>query len=196
MGAVVAVQQQQRGLDRLQKVARDAENEPWIEQRMPEGIEFIQVELGAFVDQVLAPWSPHLRTKHAAIGFVVSNWLHGHGCDDAVRRLLDQLKDERAANAAAYRQSLVDPQVVEQPELILGVRAPRITRVQGSARSTSIALVHRNNAELVLEGGDRVEGHAVPEIDRRIQATRRQQQQRKPAAMLLVVNRCPIAVER
>src|SRR5581483_5985493 len=75
-----------------------------------------------------------LRAERARVRLVVADRLHRHGRGDPVGRLLDQLEDERAADAAADHLHPVDAEVVEHGQLILGVHAPGVGGVERPAR--------------------------------------------------------------
>src|SRR5260221_3421373 len=145
--------------------------------------------MGALVHQVLTPRTPHFGAEDAIVGLVVADRLHEHAGQDPLRPVLDELEDERAANAAANDGGLVDTQVVQDSELIVGVHPPRIARIEWAARATSITLVHGDDAELVAEGLQRIQRHAAPEIDGGVQTTGRQEQERWTTAALLVMDR-------
>ena len=74
------------------------------------------------------------------------------GGDDAVRRPLHQLPGKAAADAVAHEEELVDPEVIHQPELVVGEGAPGGVdrdRAAGLA-AVGVALVHRDAAEIAV----------------------------------------------
>ena len=77
-----------------------------------------------------------------------------HAGDDALRRALHQLQRKRAADAVAEEEELADAEMVHQSQLIVGEGIPRVVdrdRACGFA-AVGVALVHRDAAEVVLEG--------------------------------------------
>jgi hypothetical protein len=56
----------------------------------------------------------------------VPYWLAQHSRHHAIRRLLHQFERKTSADAVTHEQELLDPQVVHQPELIVGECTPRI----------------------------------------------------------------------
>jgi hypothetical protein len=70
--------------------------------------------------------------------------------DDPVGGPLQQLPGKAAADAVAHIEEFADPEVVHQPELVIG-----------------IALVHRDAAEVVLELFHRVDHRGRPVADAR-----------------------------
>jgi hypothetical protein len=48
--------------------------------------------------------------------------------DDATRRALHQIPDEWIADAETHHEKPVDPQMIQQPELVIGVPRPRVDR--------------------------------------------------------------------
>src|SRR5262249_41138947 len=110
--------------------------------------------------------------------------------DHAVWRPLDQLERKRAADAVAEEDELADPEVVHQPQLVVGKSVPRVVdrdRAGGFAAG-GIALVHGDAAEVALELLHRVDDSGLPIADPRVQAAARGDQQRKAGADLLVAD--------
>ena len=98
----------------------------------------------------------HLRTRTAG--------LRQHGRDDSIRRPLQQVPDEGAADAEAQHHELVDAQMIHQPELVVGVGIPRPVDLErtGGLAAIGVAQVRRDAAVLPLELLDRVERRVVP----------------------------------
>ena len=62
--------------------------------------------------------------------------LRQHGGDDAFGRALQQVPDERAADAEAHHQEFVDAEMVHQAKLVIGIGIPRavdLDRARGLA---------------------------------------------------------------
>ena len=113
-----------------------------------------------------------------------------HGRHDAFRRPLQQLAGEAAADAVAHEQEPADPEMVHQPELVVGEGVPRVLdrhRTSGLA-AIGIALVHGDAAEIVLELFHRIDDGVRPITDARIQSATRNNQQRETGADLLIAN--------
>jgi hypothetical protein len=120
----------------------------------------------------------------------VPDGLAEHGGGDAVGGSLEQLPGKTAADAVAHIEEFADAEVVHQPELVVGEGVPRVAgwyRAGGFA-AIGVALVHRDDAEVVFERLGRVEHRGRPVADPRVQASARRDQQRKPGADLLVAD--------
>ena len=96
----------------------------------------------------------------------VAAGLRRHRRDDAVAGALQQVPDERAADAEAEHHEFPDAEVIHQAELIVGIGVPRpvgLERTRGLA-ALGVAQIRRDHAELVLELVERVErvGRARP----------------------------------
>jgi Protein of unknown function (DUF3363) len=111
---------------------------------------------------------PQIETKLRGLGErgdIVGAYEQGHACarhrppswrlrgDHALWRALHQLHRERAADAVAEEEKLADAEVIHQPELIVGEGVPRIVdrHRAGGFAATGVALVHGDDAEVVLE---------------------------------------------
>jgi hypothetical protein len=103
----------------------------------------------------------------------VPNRLAQHGCQHTLRGPLDELEGKRAADAVSHEEELPDAEVVHQPELVVGEGAPRVIDRDrtGGLAAIRIALVHRDAAEIVLEGLRGVEHGSRPIADLGVQAT-------------------------
>ena len=113
-----------------------------------------------------------------------------HGGDDALRRPLQQLAGEAAADAVAHVEELADAEMVHQPELVVGEGVPRVLgrHRAGGLAAIGVALVHRDAAEVVLELFHRVDHGGRPVADARVQAAAGGDQQREAGAGLLVAD--------
>src|SRR5215471_7710893 len=113
-----------------------------------------------------------------------------HACDDAFRGPLHQLEGIRAADAVAEEEELADAEVVHQPQLIVGERAPWVidrNRPRGFAAG-GVTLVHEDAAEVALELLHHIDDRVRPVADARVQAPARGGQQWKAGADLLVTD--------
>src|SRR5262249_13785550 len=112
------------------------------------------------------------------------------GGDDAVRRPLHQLPGKAAADAVAHVEELVDPEVIHQPELVVGERLPGVVDRHGAGglATIGVALVHRDAAEVLRELLHRVDHRGRPITDAGVQAPTGGDQQREAGARLLVAD--------
>src|SRR5262249_38854163 len=94
------------------------------------------------------------------------------------------------ADAVAHVEELVDPEVIHQPELVVGERLPGVVDRHGAGRLAAIgvALVHRDAAEVVLKCFHRVDHRVRPIADAGVQAPTGGDQQREAGARLLVAD--------
>ncbi len=118
------------------------------------------------------------------------NRLAEHRGHDAFRSSFHELEGKRATDAIAHEAELIDPEVVHQPQLVVGEGPPRVINRNRSARLAAIgvALVHRNAAEIVLEFLHGVEDLVRPIADERIQPATRGDQEGKTRADLFVTD--------
>ena len=117
--------------------------------------------------------------------------LRQHGALDALGLRLDQVPDERPADALAVQVAPVDAQMVEEGDVVGGVAAPAILRGDRSAGlAARIALIHRDDTEFVGEFGGRVDRRQglAPNVDHRLQPRRRESQDRETLTELLVID--------
>src|SRR5215471_7311637 len=80
-------------------------------------------------------------------------------------------------------------EVVEKRDVIGRVFIPAVLRADRSlGLAAGVALIHRDDAELVRELGDRVDrrGGLAPDADHRLQARRREGKDREPLAEFFV----------
>ena len=101
-----------------------------------------------------------------------------------IGRPLQQVPDERAADAEAHHHELVDAQMVHQAELVIGVGIPRAVDLEraGGFAADGVPEIRHDAAVLALELVDRIERiAALHGGDRRVQsATGNEQQPGKP----------------
>ena len=76
-----------------------------------------------------------------------------HARDDAIRRALDEIPDQGAADAEAQHHEFVDAEVIHQRELIVGVGIPGAVDLEraGGLTGRRIAQVEGDAAVLVAE---------------------------------------------
>src|SRR5207249_10726725 len=112
----------------------------------------------------------HLRTP--AYG------LRQHGCGNASGCALQKTPDEGAANAETHHRELVDPQMIHQAELVVGIGLPRpldLDRAGGLA-ARGVAQVRRDAAIFSLELLYPIKGRvAGKEGNSRVQPSARKQ---------------------
>src|SRR5437660_12360284 len=92
----------------------------------------------------------------------------------------------------------VDAQMVEERNVVGGVAVPAVLRGDRGARlAAGVALVHRDDAELVGELGSRVDWRRglAPYVDDRLQPRRRDSQDRETLAELLVIDMGAVVVK-
>src|SRR5439155_11463585 len=121
----------------------------------------------------------------------MANRLAEHGRRHAPRRLPRETKRERAADAESQGEELRNAQVVHQGELIAREGAPRVVGLHGAGRlaTVGVALVHRDEVEVVLEDLQRVERRPrAPVAERRVQPAWSEQQKRIAGACFLVAD--------
>jgi hypothetical protein len=120
----------------------------------------------------------------------MAHGLAEHGGHDALRRSLQQLAGEAAADAVAHVEEFADPEMVHQPKLVVGECVPRVLdrHRTGGIAAIGIALIHGDAAEVVLELFHRIENGGLPVADARIQSAARDNQQREAGADLLIAN--------
>src|ERR1700722_13214370 len=93
--------------------------------------------------------------------------LTDHASHQAVGSTLHQLEGKAAPDAVSHEEKFPDAEMVHQPELIVGEGAPWIVdgdRTGGFA-AIRVALIHRDAAEIVLEGLHGVEDRGGPIAD-------------------------------
>ena len=112
------------------------------------------------------------------------------GGDDAVRRPLHQLPGKAAPDAVAHVEELVDPEVIHQPELVVGERLPGVVDRHGAGglAAIGVALVHRDAAEVLRKRLHRVDHRGWPVADAGVQAPTGGDQQREAGARLLIAD--------
>ena len=118
-------------------------------------------DLGPLGGQCRTPRLPEyawvLRVAHLG---PPAHRLRQHRRDHSIGRTLQEIPDERAADAEPHHHELVDPQMIHQGELVVGVGVPRpidFNRAGGLA-GRGVAEVRGDAAILSLELLDRVEG--------------------------------------
>ena len=117
--------------------------------------------------------------------------LRNHGTGDALRLGLQHAENEGPTDALAIQVALVDPQVVEQGDVVGKVAVPAVLGGDGCAGlAAGIALIHRDHPEVrgELFGGVHGSGGTVPDVNDRLQARGREREDGEPLAELLVIN--------
>src|SRR5438128_7626849 len=120
----------------------------------------------------------------------VAAGLRRHGGDDAVTGPLQQVPDERAADAEAEHHEFPDAEMIHQAEMIVGISVPwpvHFKRPRGLA-ALGVAQIGRDNAELALELVERVERVGREARDRGVQPATGDDQQREAGTDLLIVD--------
>src|SRR5262249_30259190 len=117
--------------------------------------------------------------------------LRQHRCGNSSRCALQKTPDERAADAEAHYRELVDPQMIHQAELVVGIGFPWALDLDraGGLAARSVAQVRRDAAILSLELLDRIKGRvAGKEGNGRVQPSARKQQQWEAGTGLFIVD--------
>ncbi len=106
---------------------------------------------------------------------LIADGLAEHGGHDALGRALQQLAGEAAADAVAHEEEFADPEMVHQPELVVGEGVPRVLdrHRAGGLAAIGVALVHGDAAEVVLELFHRIDDGGRPVADRASSIRRR-----------------------
>jgi hypothetical protein len=189
MGLVVAGQHEARGLDCRDKGAVDAVDKAGCVEVPAERVEHLLGGLRVVLEGFRPAVEPGgAAGRHRADA---ADRLRQHGALHALGLLLDQVEDERPADALAVEMTAIDAQMVEERDVVGGVAIPAVLRGDRGARlAAGIALVHRDDAELVGELGGRVDRRRglAPDIDDRLQPRRRKSQDRETLAELLVID--------
>src|SRR5262249_47265780 len=110
-----------------------------------------------------------------------------HGGDNAIAGALEQVPDERAANAEPHYHELVDAEVIQHAQVVVGVGIPGALGLEraGGVAASGVAQIGRNTVVLALELRDRIERPASEAGERRIQPSAGNEQQREAGAVLL-----------
>ena len=114
-----------------------------------------------------------------------------HRRDHAIGRALDQVPDERLADAVAQHDEPLDAEMVHQADMVVGEGVPRPVGLQRPARLAGdrVAQVGRDGAEGVAEFLGCVERMGgVEPGDGRVETAARDHHQRETGAPLLVVD--------
>ena len=117
--------------------------------------------------------------------------LRNHGRGDALGLSLQHAENKRPTDALAIQVALVDPQVVEEGNMIGQVAVPAVLSGNGrTGLATGVTLIHGDHPEIAGELFRRVHrrGGTAPDGDDRLQASGREGEDREALAELLVVN--------
>src|SRR6266446_3599558 len=116
--------------------------------------------------------------------------LRRHGGDNAVTGPLQQIPDERAADAEAEHHEVPDAEMIHQAEMIVGIGVPwpvHCKRPRGLA-ALGVAQIGRDHAALALELVERVERVGREARHRGVQPATGDDQQREAGTDLLIVD--------
>ena len=188
----VVRQHQHRGAAVLDEIARHAVQEVGLHT-----VEVVQVLFDLRHGQIGPPRQQfggpdilagciHVRPELRPVPDALAEYRGG----DAPGRAFEQLAGKAAADAVAHIEELADAEMVHQPELVVGKGVPRVAgrdRAGGFA-AIGVALVHRDNAEVVFQGLGRVEHGGRPVADPRVQAAAGGDQQWEAGTGLLVAD--------
>src|SRR3984885_2042220 len=136
-------QQEGRNPASAAEFAADAEHKLAAPHVLAERGDLRVVELRAFGLLLVGPLGETLREVFRMIGMQADRVLQ-HCGSDTVGRDLAKLQAEAAADAAAQRMEPAEAEMIHQGEMIGGVGVPAVGGLYCSARSSRVALVHRN----------------------------------------------------
>src|SRR5262249_59101605 len=108
------------------------------------------------------------------------------------------VEEERPADALSVEVAPLDPEVVEQGDVVGGVGAPAVLGGDGGVGlAAGVPLVHGDHPERRGELGDGVHRGrgAAPHIDDRLQAGGGEGEDGESLAVLLVVDRGPVVLK-
>src|SRR6266404_2308123 len=117
--------------------------------------------------------------------------LRQHSSDDTVGCPLQKVPNQRTADAEAHHHELVDPQVIHQTNMVIGLGIPRPIELEraGSLPAIGVAHIREDAAVFSLELFDRIKRSAAHQAgDRRVQSPAGDEQQREAGAGLLVLD--------
>src|SRR5882672_1925519 len=117
--------------------------------------------------------------------------LRQHGSDDTVGCPLQKVPNQGTTDAEAHYHELLDPQVIHQTDMVIGIGIPRPIDLEraGGLPAIGVAHVGEDAAVFSLELFDRIKRSAAHQAgDRRVQSPARDEQQRKAEAGLLVLD--------
>src|SRR5216684_141013 len=175
---VVALQYEAWRLARSREVARDGEDEVGAIHIMAKRTERRVGQVRPLSLQLLGPAVEHL-TKRFLIFRGKSDRVLQDGRGNALRRSLYDAQAVGRTDASAHDVGALDAEMVEQREVVGGVRRPAIGGGDRRERLAGVALVHRDHTEAGGKSSGRVDGALMPEVDARAHPSRREQQQRK-----------------
>src|SRR5262249_44915871 len=147
-------QHQHRRLTVLYEVARHREHEVRVvaEHLRQELVGHGRRDVGAPFYEFRSPPGGLTLVQRVRQLWPESDRLRRNSRDDAIGRALDEIPDKGSRDAEAEDHELVDPQVIHQTDVVVGVRIPRTIDLERAGRLTGrVAQVSVNTAELVLE---------------------------------------------
>ena len=152
MGRDIIGQDQHRRLAIAHEIARHREDEVGVGavHLGQEFVDHLHRDVGPALDQLRPPalhvvvveQVAHLRARPAG--------LRQHGGDDAIRRPLQQIPDQGAANAKAQHHELVDAQMIHQAELVIGVGIPGTVDLERAGGLAGIGVAQVESDAAVL----------------------------------------------
>src|SRR5262249_41829888 len=116
-------------------------------------------DVGPAREQARGPLFEIVLDEETGMAGIYAARLRMYRRDDAPGRTLHNVPDERVADAEAHHQEFVDAKVIEQPELVGGVRIPRLVEIERARRLAAVCVtqVHRDAAVFGLELRHRIE---------------------------------------
>src|SRR5256885_7298233 len=77
--------------------------------------------------------------------------LRQHGSDDTVGCPLQKVPNQRTTDAEAHHHELVDPQVIHQTDMVIGIGIPRPIDLERAGGLTAIGVAHVRSEEHTSE---------------------------------------------
>ena len=117
--------------------------------------------------------------------------LRQHGCDDTIGCPLQKVPNQGTTDAEAHHHELVDPQVIHQTDMVIGIGIPRPIDLERAGGLTAIGVAHvrEDAAVFSLELFDRIKRSAAFQAgDRRVQSPPGTSNNGKPGTGLLILN--------
>src|SRR6516225_5193597 len=186
LGRVVLIdsgQDEHRRAEGPHLVPGHADSEVGSPHRGGERLDLIAAEIVTLAHELLTPLLPEV-VKQLPVARDDPDRLLEDGRDDSFRRQVEQLEDERAADAAAEHQEPVDAEMIHDGELVCRVGAPRVAGLQRAGGPAGVALVHRDHPVLPGVRGQRVDRRHLPQRHARAHPAWRQRQHGKPCPLL------------
>src|SRR6266851_7964630 len=161
---VVALQYEAWRLARPREIARDGEDEVGAVHVLAKRAERRVSQVRPLSLQLFGPAVEHLA-KSVVIFRGKSDRVLQDGRGNALRRSLYDAQAVGRTDASAHDVGALYAEMVEQREVVGGVRRPSVGGGDRRERLAGVALVHRDHTEVGRESRGRVDGALMPEVD-------------------------------